>query len=660
MKEILDQVRDNLDEIFGKYDEASRELLRIARLDGHFADWDPSEVAWPEHPADVTGLEKRDRLITTIYEGIPSRRDSRLAEAYDGYRHAMGPYLGANCIFLDVQRQFLSRGAGDESEFLQLYQTVYLEALGRDDQISLDAGEAALVEFRVARAPLSHAQSVAEKIQTQAAADDPRWNDLYSYSVDGDGETKTAGAEQATLREALTLVAESVVDALAKGEHLAIRYNTFSNFIWFGISVWKVVSDVDLLVTRLRGSVRGRWLDKLEIHVRLAQALLLKFLEAHLEDPAQIRPKDYWFGQQYSYLTRDMIDLVRELAAGATKLSRRARGNGQELPVIEIPPLLCGQAVGRFVEYPSPVGASGLPPTPWQQRARALGWVRIFRQRAQRTRRLRDAGLEEAERLAAAWRNADDWGRRTLDLFGIQLEVRIDPQFECLASRLDLSGSGRKIVFFPTHQSLLDHPVMYRVLHSPELMRAMGWENPVPCVLLSRVGLTTPTEIKVGGFPSSASTRLPPTALWRRSTATSCSSTRPTPAAPRTGSPSCWRSDPASSTAPEPPLPSTSRFCPCSMLSSPTCPRTSSSYPSPSAVSTPCGPSLRKATFASARAGWRSSCRHRCWERPPCCRGSAPCAPSWNRPPSSRRSTSPRCSTPSRRIPAEQTVACPV
>ena len=498
MKEILDQVRDNLDEIFGKYDEASRELLRIARLDGHFADWDPSEVAWPEHPADVTGLEKRDRLITTIYEGIPSRRDSRLAEAYDGYRHAMGPYLGANCIFLDVQRQFLSRGAGDESEFLQLYQTVYLEALGRDDQIPLDAGEAALVEFRVARAPLSHAQSVAEKIQTQAAADDPRWSGLYSYSVDGDGETKTAGAEQATLREALTLVAESVVDALAKGEHLAIRYNTFSNFIWFGISVWKVVSDVDLLVTRLRGSVRGRWLDKLETHVRLAQALLLKFLEAHLEDPAQIRPKDYWFGQQYSYLTRDMIDLVRGLVAGATKLSRRARGNGQELPVIEIPPLLCGQAVGRFVEYPSPVGARGLPPTPWQQRARALGWVRIFRQRAQRTRRLRDAGLEEAERLAAAWRNADDWGRRTLDLFGIQLEVRIDPQFERLASRLVLSASGRKIVFFPTHQSLLDHPVMYRVLHSPELMRAMGWENPVPCVLLSRVGLTTPTEIKVG------------------------------------------------------------------------------------------------------------------------------------------------------------------
>ena len=133
--------------------------------------------------------------------------------------------------------------------------------------------------------------------------------------------------------------------------------------------MWIVVSAVDLLVTRLRGSVRGRWLDKLEIHVRLAQALLLKFLEAHLEDPAQIRPKDYWFGQQYSYLTRDMIDLVRGLVAGATKLSRRARGNGQELPVIEIPPLLCGQAGGRFVEYPSPVGASGLPPTPWQQRA---------------------------------------------------------------------------------------------------------------------------------------------------------------------------------------------------------------------------------------------------------------------------------------------------
>ena len=497
VKEILDQVRENLDDIFAKYDEASRELLRIACLDGHFADWDQADVAWPGHPVDIAGLEKRDRLITTIYDGIPSRRDSRLAEAYDGYRHAMGPYLQANCIFLDLQRQFIARGAGDASEFLQLYQTVYLDALGRDDPIPLDAGEAALVEFRVARAPLSHAQSVAEKIQTKAPADDPRWDATYSYETKREGEEEST-QQQTTLREALVLVAESVVDALAKGEHLAIRYNTFSNFIWFGISVWKVVSDVDLLVAHLRGSVRQRWLDKLEIHVRLAQALLLKFLKAHLEDPAQIRPKDYWFGQQYSYLTRDMIDLVRGLVAGAAKLRRKARGNGPELPTIEIPPLLCEQAAGRFVEYPSPVGPAGHPPNSWQQWARALRWVGIFRQRAQRTRRLAAANLDDAERIAAAWRNADDWGRKTLDLFDIQVDVRIDPRFEHLASRLDLSGSGRKIVFFPTHQSLLDHPVMYRVLHSPELMGAMGWEQPVPCVLLSRVGLTSPTEIKVG------------------------------------------------------------------------------------------------------------------------------------------------------------------
>ena len=55
MTEILDQVRDNLEEIFAKYDEAAIELLRIACLDGHFADWDPSEVEWPEHPADLAG-----------------------------------------------------------------------------------------------------------------------------------------------------------------------------------------------------------------------------------------------------------------------------------------------------------------------------------------------------------------------------------------------------------------------------------------------------------------------------------------------------------------------------------------------------------------------------------------------------------------------------
>ena len=289
MKEILAQVRDNLDEIFAKYDEAALELLRIACADGHFADWDPAGIQWPPHPADAAGLEKRRHLVSTIFDGIPSRRDRRLHEGYENFRRTWEPYLQANGEFLDLQQQFAQRGAGDEAEFLQLYQVVYLEALARDDPISLDEGEAALVEFHIARAPLSHAHAVAEKIGAEPTADDPRWRDLYTC---GQGDDR----REASLREILVSIAERIVDTLATGEHLAIRYNTFSNFIWFGISVWKVVTELDLLVTRLRGSVRRRWLEDLEIHVRLAQAMLLKFLQAHLEDPAQIRPKDYWSG----------------------------------------------------------------------------------------------------------------------------------------------------------------------------------------------------------------------------------------------------------------------------------------------------------------------------------------------------------------------------
>ena len=115
-------------------------------------------------------------------------------------------------------------------------------------------------------------------------------------------------------------VAEAVVDFMAAGEHLAIRYNTFNNFIYFGISVWKAITDLELLAARMAGRAPKKALARLDQYIRLGQGLLLKFLQAHLEDPAQIRPKEYWYGQEYSYLTRDMIDLSRTLIEKANGL----------------------------------------------------------------------------------------------------------------------------------------------------------------------------------------------------------------------------------------------------------------------------------------------------------------------------------------------------
>ncbi len=496
MKEALAQVSENLEEILSRYDEAAQELLRVARADGHFAGWNPDDVAWPcsPGPGQVPGpdaLARRAALIAEIYDGTPSRRDSRLGEAYERYSARLPAYHESNRLFARIQRQFRERGAGDERDFLQLYQTVYLEALRREDPVPLDEGEAALVEFRVARAPLALATSVAEKVHRDADPDDPRWTQEYSCT-DAAGNPRTA-----TLRDHLTGIAEAVVDMLAAGEHLAVRFNTFSNFIWFGISIWKAVTDLDLLVSRLRGKVRRSWLEKLELHVRLAQGMLLEFLQAHLEDPAQIRPREYWYGQQYSYLTRDMIDLVTALIPKANALRRRARG-GDEIPPVEVPLLFLDDKTGRFLEYPG-VGTTGTISV-WKRRARLLAWLRLFRQARKVKLSLWRPEVPEQVRIEKAWKCMLDMGSRVLDLFGIELEVTVDPLFEEMARELRLGEPGaRKVAFLPTHLSLLDHPVMYGVLQSPQLCRAMGWEGPRPCTILSRERLLDATAFRIGG-----------------------------------------------------------------------------------------------------------------------------------------------------------------
>lgn len=483
-----------LDEIFARYDEAATELIRIARLDGHFAGRGEADLVWPaSHDGQGVavgseGLERRAELIAEIHDGVPPRRNRRLVDAHERYQTFRPAYLRALRLFLQVQRQFIVHGAGEARDFHELYGAVYLQALAREDPVPLDEGEAALVELGVARTPLAHAASVVDKIRPGPAADDPRWAVTYAWNLDGE-------QGEASLRELLDHVAESVVDFLAAGEHLAVRYNTFSNFIWFGISVWKAVTEVELLAHRLQGRGRQVWVDKLEQYVRLAQALLLKFLAAHLEDPAQIRPTEYWYGQQYSYLTRDMIDLTRELIRNGERLRARY---GPELPAVELPTLLRGDSRGAFHEF-AHVGKQASVSS-WTRRGRLLKWVGTFRSTAKQKKRLHRAEISDAERRDKAWQVNLRWADETLRTFNIDVDVTIDPAFADMARELDLRpGGGRKVVFFPTHQSLLDHPVMYQTLQSPELLQAMGWSAPVPCCLLSRARLMQATAVRIAG-----------------------------------------------------------------------------------------------------------------------------------------------------------------
>ena len=64
-----------------QYDEAAEQLLQVARSDGHFSG--ENIVKWPggSEPT-VEALTQRAQLIATIHEGIPTRREQRLADAH--------------------------------------------------------------------------------------------------------------------------------------------------------------------------------------------------------------------------------------------------------------------------------------------------------------------------------------------------------------------------------------------------------------------------------------------------------------------------------------------------------------------------------------------------------------------------------------------------
>jgi len=483
------------DELLRLYDEAAEELLQVARCDGHFSDRDTRAIAWP--PAgDIDGLVRRAELIGTIHEGIPSRRDKRLHEAHDRYEEVGPAYHCANRLYLAVRRLFIERDHGNERDFHELYQTVYLRALGRENPFDLDDGEAALVKLRVARVPLSHAQSVAEKMQTgtgdakkdEGEVNDPRWRELYRCEIDGT-------THEGTLHELLSEIAEHVVDYLAAGEHLAIRFNTFSNFIWLGISVWKAITDSELILIRIEGRVRTKWHRQLHKLVLLGKGMLLKFLQAHSEDPAQIRPKEFWYGQEYSYLTRDMIDLTRELVCHINRLAKRARGAKPD-PVI-MPPLLAGKADGRFLEYPH-VGRQQTLGS-MRRRGRMLRWARLYHRTGRNKMKILAAGLPEEQRLAAASAQSAKWGRDSLDIFDIELAVSADPLFAATARDLDLANRQGKVLFLPTHRSLFDHPVMSSLLHDPRFLELLGWSTPPAPVILARARLTEPATVRLGG-----------------------------------------------------------------------------------------------------------------------------------------------------------------
>ncbi|MBM3265228.1 MAG: hypothetical protein FJY97_17655 [candidate division Zixibacteria bacterium] len=494
------------------YDQFAQGVLQLAFSEGYFEGVDPALLKWPPSMTDegmigLEGLGYRVKLISAIYEGVPKLRDQRLEEAGRQLAAVTTAYHESTRMYAQTRHQFLSTGAGTEQDFLELYQTIYIEALRAKNLFTPDGGEAALAGARLSRVPLAFARPVAVKLKTTIADDDPRWDAQYVFVT----EERTV---EATLRDICHDIARRTLDCMAAGELLAVRYNTYTNFAWFGSAIWKILNEAEFLLEVCRrtlpAGVIHHQLDGLKDDILLGQSMMVEFFQAHQENPANLKPTGYWYGHHYTGLTRDMIDLSNRIMTSGNRLIQElkqqtgASANPQVLAMLNEtkpmtpPALLLRSASGRFLEYPH-VGRNGRY-TGLQRAVRLGRWIFASWNWMRHKTAIEEQGLPENERLEAAWRNSLHWADQTLRIFGIDVRVKIDPLFKTIARDLDLASGKYKILFFPTHQSVFDHPVMYRVLESPELLDAIGWTDSRPCTILSRSGLTEYVTIRLGAW----------------------------------------------------------------------------------------------------------------------------------------------------------------
>lgn len=476
---------DDADQMRAIYDQAVQRMLEAIGHDGYFDDFDAPAV-WPKTQRgamDLKALQFRAQIVDAIFRGLPAIRNERLIEAYRPFAELLPQYHTGTQMYLQLKARFVSRGHGDARDFLKLYQSLYLKALAEEELHAPEAVEEALAHVHITQVPMSHARAVAEVLGDVVLDDDAHWAEVYVCDIDGERVT-------GRLRDLLQDVAQRTLNLIAAGGLLATRYNYLTNFGWFGVSVWKVIADAEVALARLRGAVAESNLQGIADDIARAQALLIEFLSAHQEDPTKLRPKLYWYGQEYSYLTRDMIDLSVQLIRAVNAQLQHA-----DISPLQTPPLLATPTRGRFLEYPD-VGRRAQF-SKWQRGLRFAKWMAVSLRTGHRKKKLLHKDDDPIHRREAGWRAWLDWGHRTLRIFDIRVNVFIDPQFEAVMRALRATGENQRLIFLPTHQSLFDHPVLYEVLQSPAFLDAMGWDKPEPCVILARTGLAR-SGIKIG------------------------------------------------------------------------------------------------------------------------------------------------------------------
>lgn len=496
------------------YDQAAQGVLDLAATEGYFEGIDPDLLKWPpaqtpEGPIGLEGLAYRAKLVGAIYKGVPGLRDQRLADAHEQFSAVAPAYHEATQIYSQIHQQFSDQDVESSQDFLTYYQTIYVEVLRASHLFTPDEGEAAVAGARLSRLPLSHAQPVAEKLKATIDNDDTQWDTVYHYTIGGG---KMLGA----LRDIFRNIARRTLDYLAAGELIAVHYNTYTNLAWFGTAIWRILSEAEYHLEVCRRYVSENMvqhqLDRLKDRLLLGQSMMVEFFQAHQENPGNLKPTGYWYGHHYTALTRDMIDLAMDVINQSNHLVQKFQQHMgdtsdkdpaiqtiiQTMQIMQTPELFTRTAPGRFMEYPH-VGRNGRYSN--VQRAIKLArWIGASWRYVRYKQIIEEEGLSEKEILAAAWDNSLHWAEKTLRIFGIEVQIKIDPLFKAMAQTLQLAHGRYKILFFPSHQSVFDHPVMYHVLQTPEFLDAMGWDDTRPCTILSRSGLTEYVEIRMGSW----------------------------------------------------------------------------------------------------------------------------------------------------------------
>lgn len=448
------------------YNLAVQKLLNIVARENPASSANQKWPCYDPKKDSLDVLQSQIDIIEDIYHSLPGKKDEILLKSYASFQKRQKQHPIFQAHYIHIRQKFIERHH-DANKFLKLYHKQYIMMLSAFKHLAPQGGEALMIQENLTHVPLKEAQKSALKISLNPlSAEDTQ---LLEESYPLPNSTKTA-----SLRKQLTDILKKTLSFLNAGAIFAMRFHYLNNFALLGIGVLRVLLEAQ---RHLKTSRKKHIL--INTHTQCLQKTLIEFFEAHLYKKDE---KKQWYGQAYSYMVRDLIDT-------ATYLSKRLKQK-------HLSPLNYHQQ-GRFQEY-GYVGKTCNNSFP--VRSFMLIKVIIASRRISKFKRELSKDPDTPSRHLRAWEINTEWGKKFLESFQIKTTCQFHPEFEKTLKLLGADPNGKRTLFLPTHQSILDHPAMYSVFLSETIVKTMGWERPTPCTLVSRQGLSKIGDLTFGPF----------------------------------------------------------------------------------------------------------------------------------------------------------------